>query len=217
MRKYLFLTGVLSLAALAAGGPLAFLIFDARLAQPGRLPDGWRIKVTRGDPDVTVIDDPQGSVLHLKSRSSSFALERGLDIDLANFPYLTWKWKVTELPRAADFRRTSTDDQAAQVFVAFADRRILTYIWDTSAPKGAFQSASSIPLVHIWALVCRSGPSELNRWLGESRDVAQDYERAYGRGSVPRIKGVRLQINSQHTGSAAESYFGEVAFRSTPQ
>jgi hypothetical protein len=28
---------------------------------------------------------------------------------------------------------------------------------------------------------------------------------------------LRIQINSQHTGSVAESYFGDVAFRSTPQ
>lgn len=217
MRKLLTLNGILSLAALAAGAPLAFLIFDTHLAQPGRVPDGWRIKVTRGVPDVRVTNDPAGSVLHLMSRSSSFALERGVDIDPAQYPYLAWKWKVAELPRGGDFRRASTDDQAAQVFAAFADRRILTYIWDTSAPKDSFQSASSIPLVHIWAFVCRSGSADLNRWVSESRNVARDYERAYGRGAVPRIKGVRLQINSQHTGSSAETYFGEVAFRSTPQ
>ena len=34
---------------------------------------------------------------------------------------------------------------------------------------------------------------------------------------APRVKGLRLQINSQHTGTVAESYFGEVAFRSAPQ
>ena len=40
-------------------------------------------------------------------------------------------------------------------------------------------------------------------------------QRAYGK-PAPRVKGVRIQINSQHTGTVAESYFGEVAFRSTP-
>jgi hypothetical protein len=50
----------------------------------------------------------------------------------------------------------------------------------------------------------------------ESRNVAADYERAYGK-RAPHVKGLRLQINSQHTGTVAESYFGEVAFRSTLQ
>ena len=131
-------------------------------------------------------------------------------------PWLTWRWKVTELPRGGDFRRARTDDQAAQVLVAFSDRRVLTYIWDTTAPKGTMQSASSLPLVHIFAVVCQSGAEVMNQWIAESRNVREDYERAFGR-TAPKVKGVRLQINSQHTGTSAESYFGEVAFRSEPR
>src|SRR6267378_4125219 len=84
--------------------------------------------------------------------SAPIALERGVDVDVTQFPLLSWTWKVSELPTGGDFRRTATDDQAAQVLVAFSDRRILTYIWDSSAPKGAWQSSSSVPLVHIFAL-----------------------------------------------------------------
>jgi hypothetical protein len=92
----------------------------------------------------------------------------------------------------------------------------LSYIWDTTAPAGIMESASSIPLVHIYAVVCRSGAGDLNRWLSESRNVAGDYQKAYGR-PAPRVKGIRLQINTQHTGTSAESCFSEVAFRSSPQ
>jgi hypothetical protein len=115
-----------------------------------------------------------------------------------------------------DFRKTSTDDQAAQLLIAFSDRRVLSYIWDSNAPKGTMQSASAVPLVHVVAVVCESGPAQTNRWLDEIRNVAADYERAFGR-PAPRIKGLRLQINTQHTDSHAESYFGQVAFRSTPE
>jgi hypothetical protein len=152
----------------------------------------------------------------MRSVKSSFSLERGVDVDPAQTPYLSWSWKVTQLPAAGDFRKASTDDQAAQVLVAFADRRVLSYIWDTTAPKGAFQSASSIPMVHVFAVVCESGAARVNRWVAETHDVAADYLRAFGK-PAPLVKGLRLQINSQHTGSLAESYFGEVAFRSTPQ
>ena len=143
-------------------------------------------------------------------------MEHGVDVNPFETRYLTWRWRVTQLPADGDFRRASTDDQAAQVLVAFADRRILTYIWDSNAPKGTARHASSIPLVHIFAVVCESGSAEMNRWVFEARDVAADFERAYGR-PAPLVKGLRLQINSQHTGSIAESYFGEVAFRSNLQ
>ena len=39
--------------------------------------------------------------------------------------------------RAAISAAAATDDQAAQVLVAFADRRILSYIWDTQRAQGA--------------------------------------------------------------------------------
>ena len=53
----------------------------------------------------------------------------------------------------------------------------------------------------------------MGRWIAESHNVAADFERAYGK-PAPRVKGLRLQINSQHTGTVAESYFGDVAFHS---
>jgi len=191
------------------------VVLDAAAAPPGRLPDGWQLKVNRGPADVTVIGEPSSRVLRFKSQKSSFALERGVDVDIDRFPYLTWSWKVSELPAGGDFRRSGTDDQAAQVLVLFADRRILSYIWDSSAPKGASQSTTVIPFLHISALVCRSGSEELNRWLSEAHNLAQDYQKAFDR-PVARVKGIRLQINSQHTGSSAESYFGDVSFRSSP-
>lgn len=198
----------------ASSSPMAVIVLNTASWSSGHLPADWLIKVTHGKPEVSVCGGAE-SCLHLKSVKSSFGLEHRVDVDPAQIPWLAWKWKVTQLPAGADFRRASSDDQAAQVLLAFEDKRILTYIWDSTAPKGAMQSASSIPFVRIFAVVCRSGEAEANRWIAETRNVAEDYERAFGK-SAPRVKGLRLQINSQHTGTVAESYFGEVAFRSSP-
>jgi hypothetical protein len=199
----------------AQPSPLAFIVLNTANWGAGRLPSDWQIKMNHGQPDISVCKDAE-SCLHMKSVKSSFALEHAVDVDPSQMPFLTWKWKVAQLPAGGDFRYASKDDQAAQVLVAFSDKRILTYVWDSTAPKGTMQSASNIPLVHIFAVVCESGPGDANRWVAESRNLAGDYERAYGK-VAPRVKGLRLQINSQHTGTVAESYFGEVAFRSALQ
>ena len=215
--KKLVLIAVTAVFALQAWtSQLAFIVLNTASLGPGRLPSSWQVKVNHGKPEFNVCTDTEGPCLHLRSWRASFALQRDVDIDPVQMPYLTWRWKVTQLPAGADFRRAGTDDQAAQVLVAFSDRRVLTYIWDSTAPKGTAAPVSDIPLVHIFAVVCESGPSQANRWLAENRNVAADYERAYGR-PAPRVKGLRLQINSQHTGTTAESYFGDVAFRNTPQ
>ena len=218
MRSFLVF---ISLACVALTDPahtsqLAVIVLNTADWGGGRLPSDWQIKVNHGKPEVYVCHDDNGSCLLLKSAKSSFALEHEVDVNPYQTRFLTWRWKVTQLPDGGDFRHAGTDDQAAQVLVAFSDRRVLTYIWDTTAPKGTAQSASSIPLVHIFAVVCESGAANANRWIPEARDVAADYERAFGK-AAPQVKGLRLQINSQHTGTAAESYFGEVAFRATAQ
>jgi len=216
LKKFLLALIVLGLCFQASASPLALIVLNTSGWGNGRLPADWQIKVNHGKPEISSCRDGDVACVHLRSHQSSFALERGVNIDPGELPYLTWRWKVTELPRGADFRRATADDQAAQVLVAFADHRILSYIWDSSAPKGTMDNASSIPLVRVVAIVCESGAGNANRWIPETRNVADDYQRAYGR-PAPRVKGIRIQINSQHTGTSAESYFGEVAFRSAPQ
>jgi hypothetical protein len=201
---------------LAWTSQMAIMVLNPQTWGGGHPPSDWQIKVNHGKPVISTCPAADVSCLDLKSVRSSFALERSVDVDPYETRYLTWRWRVAELPAGGDFRHAWTDDQAAQVMVAFADRRVLSYIWDTNAPKGTMQNASSIPLVHIFAVVCESGAADVNRWLPEMRDVAADYERAYGK-AAPHVKGLRIQINSQHTGTAAESSFGEVVFRSKPE
>jgi hypothetical protein len=201
----------------ARTSPAAFVVFDAGkiLADKpvtSQIPAGWELKVNAGQPDITFTGQGDAAALHFKSSKASFGLERAVNIDPAQLPYLTWHWMVTQLPARGDFRHTSTDDQAAQVMVAFDDRHIISYIWDSTAPQGTVESASMIPLVHIFDVVCRSGSTDENKWVDESRNIAADYQKIFGK-QAPHIKGLRLQINSQHTGSVAESYFGQVVFR----
>lgn len=215
MSKKLF-SSILACTFLAQTAPMAIVVLNTAGWNGGRTPSGWEIKVNHGKPAVSPCQEAGPPCLHLKSVSASFSLEKAVDVDPAQMPYLTWSWKVAQLPGGGDFRKSSRDDQAAQLLVAFNDRRVISYIWDSDAPKGVMESASSIPLLRIVAVVCESGPGQANQWVSESRNLAADYARAYGR-TAPRVRGLRIQINSQHTGTVAESYFGDVAFRSTPQ
>lgn len=216
MKKLLLVCPFLVFVFQAYPSPPALIVLDTTGWSAGRFNSDWKIGVNHGKPDVSVCQPSDGCCLHLKSVKSSFSLERSVDVDPNQLPVLTWKWKVAQLPPSGDFRHASTDDQAAQVLVAFSDHRVVSYVWDSTAPKGSAQSSSFIPLVHVFVVAAESGGSLLNQWVSENKNVAADYQRAYNR-PAPHVKGLRLQINSQHTGAIAESYFGEVAFRSAAQ
>jgi len=213
--KWLALLSAIGVLTIHAGPPLMVVLGDSRHAGVG-IPADWQLKEKIGKAQVAGCEENEGSCIHLTSQNSSFSLERSVAVDPAALPYLSWDWKVTRLPANGDVRKPSTDDQAAQLLVAFSDRRVLSYIWDSNAPKGTTQSGGVIPLIRIVAVVCESGAGETNRWVTETRNVAADYVRTFGK-PAPQIKGLRLQINTQHTGSQAESYFGRVTFRSAAE
>ena len=187
----------------------------SRGADAQGMPYEWQLKEKSGHADFALVRSEGLHVLQLRSANTSYSFQRRVQVDVRQYPMLSWKWKVTRLPQGGDFRRTKTDDQAAQLFVAFTKTRAMVYLWDTSAPQGLMQDAPAPPFMTIKAVVVRSGPAELGKWLTETRNVYEDYKKVYGdKGQAPVVSGMRLQINTQHTGTAAECAFVDLMFRS---
>lgn len=176
------------------------------------VPPGWQVKEKSGKADFAVVKDGDLHAVVLKSANTSFSLQKEVKVDVKQYPVLSWKWKATKLPKDGDFRRSRTDDQAAQLFVAFTKTKAIVYIWDTSAPQGLMESTSPVPFMTVKVVVVRSGPAELGKWISETRNVYEDYKKLYD-DEPPAVSGMRLQINSQHTGTSAESWFADVEFR----
>jgi hypothetical protein len=170
------------------------------------------VKEKAGKADFTVVQEEDVHALRLRSEGTSFSLQRPVDIDPRHFPLLSWKWKVTKLPMGGDVRKSNADDQAAQLFVAFSNSNVIAYIWDTNAPQGVVEDTRLPPFLTIKALVVRSGYSDAGKWLTENRNTYQDYLDLY-REEPPKVAGVRIQINSQHTDTSGESYFADVVFK----
>ncbi len=176
------------------------------------VPHGWQLKEKSGKADFALVKDEGISAVRLRSADTSFSLQKEVNIDLKQYPLLTWKWKVTKLPVGGDFRKSKTDDQAAQIFVAFTKTKSIVYIWDTSAPQGLTEDTTPVPFMHVKVVVVRSGPAGMGTWITETRNVYEDFKKLFGDEPLP-VSGMRLQINSQHTGTSAESYFADVAFK----
>lgn len=177
----------------------------------GAAPAGWELSEKSGKADISMVSDGGVPAVRFRSANTSFSIQKKIKVDLKQFPLLGWEWKVTELPRGGDFRKSRTDDQAAQLFVAFSKTKAIDYIWDSSVPEGVTASSSPVPFMTIKIVVVRSGPENAGRWMCESRNVREDYRTLFG-SEPPPVNAVRLQINTQHTKTSAESYFADVAF-----
>jgi hypothetical protein len=185
--------------------------FSTGLGTDG-VPPGWQVKEKAGRADLSVVREGAIHALRLRSQGTSFSLQKPVDVDPRQFPMLSWKWKVTKLPDGGDVRKAHADDQAAQLFIAFANSNVISYIWDTNAPEGVVEDTWVPPFLDIKTVVVRSGNDDAGRWLTESRNAYEDYVKLFGQ-EPPKIAGIRIQINSQHTDTSGESYFAEVVFR----
>jgi hypothetical protein len=174
----------------------------------------WSVSVNKGPPDIRVSKVEGIEVLEMRSSRTSFGLQRLVRVDLARYPILAWSWRADALPRGGDFRAARTDDQAASIYIAFSPARAIGYIWDSSAPAGSIgDCVLPPPIMKIRIFVLRSGSGDAGRWLPERRDLRRDYEAAFGE-RMPDAEevGLRIWINSQHTGTEAASAFADLRF-----
>jgi hypothetical protein len=202
---------VLTASLAGADDRLVIADFSAGVDAAG-VPKGWQVKEKSGKADLKVVKDGDVHAVLFRSADTSFSLQKEVKVNIKQYPVLSWKWKAVKQPTGGDFRRSKTDDQAAQLFLGFTKTRAIVYIWDTTAPQGLMESTSPVPFMTVKVVVVRSGPAELGKWITETRNVYEDYKKFYG-DEPPTVSGVRLQINSQHTGTSAESLFADVEFR----
>ena len=193
---------ILLSATLMAGGSWNF---DADPI--GSLPQGWETRGKSPRPVYQVQAGPDGNrYLAAESRDSDVQLGIEVEARPQEFPILTWRWRVWELPRGADERNSKTLDSAAGVYAVFGSRlfpRILKYVWSTSVPAGTtFKHPSS---GRMGIVVVHSGTGPRGQWQAVTRDLDADYRAAFG-SSPPNLIaiGVKTDSDSTHTSAKAD-------------
>ncbi len=182
------------------------------------IPSPWKMVVKDGSSQTYITVEDGRKAICLKSTDSSFSVEREVDIDIEKSQIISWRWKVVQLPENGDFRQSNTNDQAAQLFLAFKGffKKSISYIWDTHAPTGA-TGTEDWKIVMVKVLVVESGKDQVGQWVDVERNVYQDFKELFGNNDPPRLVGIRFQINSQHTHSKAESCISSISFKNSAE
>ena len=86
----------------------------------------------------------------------------------------------------------------------------ICYVWDNTQAIGHTQWSPYTNRVR--KIVLQTGASQLNKWMGESRDVAADFKAAFGV-DAPAVTGVAVGNDTDNTNDAVTTWFGDVKFR----
>jgi len=184
--------------------------------RPGAALPPWLKPLTfRNQPrhtEFALVEDEGRTVLRARSSAATSGLAREIAIDPARHPVIAWRWKVMNLIGKSDMATREGDDFPARLYVSFG-RRALCYVWDSRRPVGTMLPNPYSDRVQM--VVADSGPAQLGRWVGRERDWAADFRQAFG-ADAPLTEGVVVSADTDNTGENAESYFGDVEFRSRP-
>ncbi len=207
-------------------------------APGGDLPRGWQpwtLSKFKKPTQYQLVGDSGRTVIKASARSSASGLVHPIGIDAKTYPLLSWRWKVSELIPSADNTKKHAEDSPVRVVVSFegdldrlplADRlffdnmRLLTgqqlpyatlmYIWENRAPRGTV-----IPNRHtsrIKMIVAESGREKVGGWQEVTRNVREDYRRAFGE-EPGRITAIGVMTDTDNTGANAHAWYGDIVFR----
>jgi hypothetical protein len=217
---------------------LPYVASFSEAAPGGELPRDWQpwtLSKFKKSTQYQLVSQDGRTVVRASAQSSASGLVHPIEVNPKTYPLLSWRWKVNELIPGADNTQKHAEDSPVRVVVSFegdldtlplGDRlffdnmRLLTgqqlpyatlmYIWENRAPRG-----SVIPNLHtsrVKMVVAESGRDKVGSWQEVTRNVYEDYRRAFGE-EPGRITAIGIMTDTDNTGENAHAYYGDIVFR----
>ena len=173
----------------------------------------WKEHVFNSPTSYVVEND----MLHASSHGTSSMIYQEVNVDLSQRPFLTWDWKVIELPGNKQGKRLadkSNNDFAGRVYTIFKGKfpmnaDVIQYVWDDRFPEGTFSDSPFLKSVKI--LVVKNGKS--NDWVSEKRDLLNDYQALFGHPPRGHLSAVGIMSDSDNTKTKSEIYFRNLSLK----
>jgi len=231
------LSGLLLLAGATTLLPRTFRIGDFSAQSPTQtLPTDWEpVEIAKADAktqyDLVRVDSTV--VVQATSDGGASGLARRQRLDLTQYPFLEWRWKVDGVVDGGDARSKDGDDYPARIFVTFdydhglggtlkrkalqalgygsVPSRALNYIWANRVPIGEPIPCPFTDWVQM--IPVQSGAEAAGTWVMQRRNVLADYRAVFGE-DPPPVTGIVIMTDTDNTGGSATAYYGDIVFRS---
>lgn len=237
VRTLVVLWAALSAASAWAEGGAVLEVGKFSASEPGTgLPEGWKPLTFKKISKLTtyeLVKNGEQVVVKATSDASASGLTKEVKIDPKEFPIVRWRWKVDDLLKTSDVTRKDGDDYPARLYITFeydpdkvgvgkklkyrAGRVLfgdipigaINYVWERKAPVGAIIDNAYTDFVKM--VVVESGPQKIGVWTDESRNIYEDYKKAFGE-EPPLINGVAIMSDTDNTKERVIAYYGDIVF-----
>ena len=174
------------------------------------------------------------SAVQAYADDSMALLVKNISVNLAATPVLCWRWRVNRTIAAADITKKSGDDQAARIYIGLDLPRkaipigtrlklavarsgskvripdgIINYVWDNKLAVGT--SRPNVYTKQAKIIVMQSGNGDINKWVKERRNLAQDISRQFKTNDA-KIESIAISSDTDNAGGRVTAAFADLHF-----
>ncbi len=156
------------------------------------------------------------TVLKAHANKSASGLFKEQSINLAEYPFINWRWKTTSRLNVSNERSKQGDDYSARIYIIkdggffFWKSKALNYVWARHEPKNTVWPNAYAP-DNAMMIAVRSQDDALNTWFYEKRNLANDYQLAFGE-SIEQVDAIAIMTDTDDSQDETTSYFGDIYF-----
>ena len=177
---------------------------------------GWEEERFKGKTTYKVVELEGEKVLQAVSRTSASGVYKRQTVNIKDYPYLNWRWRIESRLNTGDEMAKSGDDYAARVYLLidggllFWNRRALSYVWAKQSLAGSvWDNAYAGESVRMLALKSAKHPTGV--WLYEKRNVYEDLKAVFGE-EITSVDAVAVMTDTDDSNSSALSYYADIFF-----
>ena len=178
--------------------------------------EDWNEKEFNGLTVYSFVKDGESSILKAQSSKTASGLFKEQTINISEYPFLNWRWKTTTRLKVTDEKTKAGDDYSARIYIIkdggffFWNTKALNYVWSRYEKKETVWPNAYAP-DNAMMIAVRSGNDPLNTWFNEKRDLAKDYELAFGE-NIDEIDGIAIMTDTDDSQDETLSFFGDIYF-----
>jgi hypothetical protein len=179
----------------------------------GAFPPDWKYRDRKATSIYGIAKDNDANKYFAKARSfkSGIQILKKHTIDTRDLPYLSWDWRLIKFPGEEKESDKLSSDNGASVYVIFSgflSRTALKYTWSSYSQKGTYIDKRT----QLKIFVLRDKTDPKNKWLPETRNIREDYIKAFGK-EPPKAVAIAIMSDSDDTESYAEADYTDFTFK----
>jgi hypothetical protein len=150
--------------------------------------------------------------LKAESDASASALLYRKNFNPAEFPIISWRWKIDGVLEKGDVTKKEGNDFPARLYVLFPTAipflpKSINYVWANHLTKGEYRQ--SVYYGNSIIVAVESGNRYAGLWMEEKRNVYADYKRFFG-SEPPNANAIAIMTDTDDTSGKAVAWYDDI-------